>query len=237
MWKTGPLQTYLRVQLVCMKVQAHKSLEPHRNKIRTFCLWKIKVCFDLFTNIGNYRNILEFQISSRRKRDALVVKVKVLRKVFSKQFSCIKYRRKHLWTVKWRRYSRFTLLRTLLGICQMSLEPTFWEVMDSCFISICKFRSFKNSFVLITSLLNFRFGASKKVTSVNYGSSTSRWKPWRWVRFDHIYMIRDIYNNSNLNPLTNFTSNSRSTELKISSPRTSLKSLKWSRRPSQSARE
>ena len=48
----------------------------------------------------------------------------------------------------------------------------------------------------------------KKVISLNYGS----WKRWRWVRFDLILTMRDIYINSNLNPLTKLTS-SRSTEL------------------------
>ena len=46
------------------------------------------------------------------------------------------------------------------------------------------------------------------------GSSIGCWKPWRWVRFDLILTMRDIYINSNLNPLTKFTSSSRSTEFK-----------------------
>ena len=50
----------------------------------------------------------------------------------------------------------------------------------------------------------------KKVISMNYGSSTSSWKPWRWVRFDLIFTMRDIYISSNMNPLTKFTSSSRS---------------------------
>ena len=54
----------------------------------------------------------------------------------------------------------------------------------------------------------------KNMISMNYGSSTSSWKPWRWVRLDLIFSMRDIYINSNLNPLTKFTSSSRSTELK-----------------------
>ena len=52
----------------------------------------------------------------------------------------------------------------------------------------------------------------KKMISMNIGSSTSYWKPWRWVRFDLILTIRDIYINSNLNLLTKLTSSSRSTE-------------------------
>ena len=73
------------------------------------------------------------------------------------------------------------LLRTLVAIRQKSREPSFWEVMDSCFISICKFGSFKNPFAMITSLSElylrirrfFSLVQTKKVISMNYGSSTS----------------------------------------------------------------
>ena len=59
----------------------------------------------------------------------------------------------------------------------------------------------------------------KKVISMNYGSSTSSWKPWRWVKLDLIFTMRDIYINSNLNTLTKFTSSSRSTEFNDILPR------------------
>ena len=96
-----------------------------------------------------------------------------------------------------------------------------------CFISICKFGSFKNPFATITSLseLYFRFRRfilfvqTKKVISMNYGSSASSWKPWRWVRLDLILLMRDIYINSNVDPLTKFTSSSRGTEFKDIIPR------------------
>ena len=48
---------------------------------------------------------------------------------------------------------------------------------------------------------------------MNYGSSNSCWKPWKLVRFDLILKVRYMHINSNLNPLTRFTS-SRSTEFK-----------------------
>ena len=68
--------------------------------------------------------------------------------------------------------------------------------------------------------LNFRIRRftllvqTKQVISLNYGSSTSSWKPSRWVRLDLLFPMRDICNNSNLNPLTKFTSSSRSTNFK-----------------------
>ena len=55
---------------------------------------------------------------------------------------------------------------------------------------------------------------NKKVISTSYDSSTTGWKLWRWVRLNMIFMIRDIYINSNLNPHTEFTSSSRSTKFK-----------------------
>ena len=49
---------------------------------------------------------------------------------------------------------------------------------------------------------------------MNYGSSTISWKPWRWMRLDLIFSMRDIDINSNLNPLTKLISSSRSTKFK-----------------------
>ena len=49
---------------------------------------------------------------------------------------------------------------------------------------------------------------------MNYGSSTSSGKPWRWVRFDLTLTMRDTYINFNLKQLTKFMSSSRSTGFK-----------------------
>ena len=97
-----------------------------------------------------------------------------------------------------------------------------WEVMYSCFISICKPGSFKNPFATITSLSELSFRSrrfillvqTKKVISMDYGSCTSSWKPRRLARLDLILTMRDICINSNMNPLTTFTSSSRSIEFK-----------------------
>ena len=94
-------------------------------------------------------------------------------------------------------------------------------MVDTCFINICNFGSF-NSFVTITSLseLYCRFRRfillvqRKKVISMNCDSWTNSWKPWKWMRLDLILTMRDIYSNSNLNPQTKFTSNSKSSQFK-----------------------
>ena len=87
-----------------------------------------------------------------------------------------------------------------------------------CFISVSKFGSFKNPFAMITSLseLSFRFRifillVKTKVISMNYCCNTSSWKPWRWVRFDLTFSMKDI--NSKLYLLTKIT-RSRSAQFK-----------------------
>ena len=117
------------------------------------------------------------------------------------------------------------------SIADLPLFSNSWEVQGTkflasdglfCFIIICKFGSFKNPFATISSLHEhyFRFWRfnllvqMKKVISMNCGSCTSSWQSWRWMRLDLILSMRDICINSNLNPLTKFTSSSRSTKFK-----------------------
>ena len=94
-----------------------------------------------------------------------------------------------------------------------------------CFITYASLAASRSPLQWLLACLNFtleaedlsqkRFGANKKkVISMGYGSSTSSWKPWKWVGLDLIFSMRDIYINSNLNPLTKFTSSSRSTKSK-----------------------
>ena len=79
-----------------------------------------------------------------------------------------------------------------------------------------------NRFTMITNLSELYFRSrrfillvqTKKVISMNYGSNISSWKPWGWVRLDLIFSMRDKDINSSLNPLTKFTSSSRSTKFK-----------------------
>ena len=184
---------------------------------------------------------MQFQVSSRREnrwRDTWVIKICVLGKVFSKQHCFIRYRRQHPRSVEQRRYSRFNFVENTIGNSQKVPRAKFLGSDGLfCFISTCKFGSFKNPFATITSLSElylrirrfFSLVQTKKVISMNYDSSTSSWKPWRWVRLELIFSMRDIYINSNLNRLIKFTSSNKSLSLKISSYGTSLK---WSRRPS-----
>ena len=148
-------------------------------------------------------------------------RLEFLEKFLANNFALLEAEDNTSGSLNWGGIADLPLLRTLLAICQKSWEPSFWEVIDFCFISIHKVGNFKIAFAMITSLselcLSFRrfilLVQMKKVISMNYGSSASSWKLWRWVRLDLIFTIRDIYINFNLTLFTKFTS-SRSTEFK-----------------------
>ena len=124
------------------------------------------------------------------------------------------------WVYK--RYSRSTFFENTISNLPKVLRAKFLGSDGLFCVSILKFGSFKNPSSKITILceLYFRprrlllFIQLKKVISMDYDSSTSSWKPWRWVRLNLILTMRDIYINPNLNLLTKLTNNSRSTEFK-----------------------
>ena len=133
--------------------------------------------------------------------------IRVLRKVFSKQ----------------RRYSRLSFVENTIGNLPNVPRAKFPSSSGLfCFISICKFVSFNNPFATIISLFGLYYRIrrftlliqTKKMISMNYGRSTGSWKLRIWVKLDLIFSMRDIYINSNLNPLTKFTNSSKSTKLK-----------------------
>ena len=114
--------------------------------------------------------------------DTWVIKIRVLRKVFRKQFCFIRCRRQHLNRGD---IANLPLLRTLLAIRQKSWEPSFWEVMDS--FVLLAYASLAASRALLQRLLaclNFSLESEdlsfwykwKKVISMNCGSSTSSWR-------------------------------------------------------------
>ena len=190
--------------------------------MRTTCLWQIKVYYDsnqgyFLTNVGVTEILCSFGLVLEGKEIPESSRLDLLEKFSANNFSLSDGEDNTSGSLNRRGITDLPLLRTLLAICQKSREPTFWEVMDSCFISICKFGSFKNPFVMITSqselYLRIRrfilLVQMKEVISMSYGSSSkSSWKQWRWVRLDLIF--------SNLNPHTKFASSNRSIKLKDS---------------------
>ena len=116
-----PLEIYWKVQLVCMKIQAHSYLNHNQNTIMTRHFWQIKTCYDLLNHLRSYRSSSQFQISSRREnrwRDNWLFKIRVLRKAFQQTiFLC-------------QMTTHSPLLRTLLAIHRKSREPSLGEMMD-----------------------------------------------------------------------------------------------------------
>ena len=125
------------------------------------------------------------------------IKIRVLRKVFSKQFCFIRCRRQHLWAVEKRWFSRFTLFENTISTSPKATRAKFLGSNRLfCLIKICMFSSFKNPFSMITSLSEHYFSSRfillvqmKKVISLSYDSNWSSWKPWRWVRLDLIFSM------------------------------------------------
>ena len=84
----------------------------------------------------------------------------------------------------------------------LAVSKTLWQQLTS--LPELHFRL--KRFILLVQM--------KKRISMNYGSSTSSWKPWWWMRLNLILVMQDIYINSNLNALRKFTSSNRSTKFK-----------------------
>ena len=112
-------------------------------------------------------------------------------------------------------YIRFTFAEnTLFAISHKSQEPSFREVMDSLvLVAYASLATSRNILQWLLTILNFTIFIvlvqTKKMISINCGSSTSSWKPWRLVQFDLILTMRDIYINSNMKPLTKVSHRAR----------------------------
>ena len=90
------------------------------------------------------------------------------------------------------------LLQRLLAICQISQERNFWEVMDA--LALVAYASLAASRIHLQKLLGWR----------NFSLDSEDLFCW------YIKIKSDFYElwQHNLNPLTKFTSSSRSTEFK-----------------------
>ena len=129
----------------------------------------------LLTNLGVTEILCSFTLVLEGKKGKGVIKIRVPRKFFSQQYCFIRCRIRGLLAVEYRKYSRFTFVDNTIH--QKSREPSFWEVILFCFVSIWKFGSFKSPFAMISNLFELYFTIlllkTKTVNSMNYGSSTS----------------------------------------------------------------
>ena len=87
-----------------------------------------------------------------------LIKITVLRKVFSKQLYFIRSRREHLRTIEYRRYSRITFVENTISNSPKVLRTKFLESDGFfCFNRMCKFGSLKNTLTAITILSELYF--------------------------------------------------------------------------------
>ena len=137
------------------------------------------------TEICSFRLVLESKTDKEIPESS---RLEFLEKFSANNFALSDAEDNTPWLLNGEGITDLPLLRTLLAIHQKSRESSFESRVKFlgsdgllCFISICKFGSFKNPFVTITSLseLYFRFRRfillvkMKKVISMNYGSCTS----------------------------------------------------------------
>ena len=92
--------------------------------------------YDIFNHRGSYRKIMQFQTSSRREKIKEIPESS--RFEFLEKFSTNNFALSHAedntsGSLNTGGIADLPLLRTLLLICQKSLVPSFWKVMDLLF--------------------------------------------------------------------------------------------------------
>ena len=102
------------------------------------------------------------------------VRLRHLKKVFSKQFYFIRCRRQPLRATEWRVDSRFTFVEnTIINSPEVTRVKFLGSDRSFCFNSINKFGSFKNLFATISSLSELYFRFTKFILSIQV----------IWIRF------------------------------------------------------
>ena len=151
------LDTYYidrRVQLVCVKVQTHNSLEPpleYQDNESRFVM-TLLIILGVTEILCSFRLVLAGKTG---KEIPEIPEIEFLEKFSANNFALSVAENNA--SVPLNRYSSFFFSRKLLVICQKFREPSFCEVIDSCFISIWRFGSFKNPFAIITNLFKLSF--------------------------------------------------------------------------------
>ena len=108
------------------------SLKPTMGKIRTTCLCCIKVWYDLILTIFGVTEMCSFTLVLEKKEITEWSRLEFLEK-FSASYSTLSEAKDNTFVPLLNRWgiADWYLLRILLANCQRSLEPSFWEVIDS----------------------------------------------------------------------------------------------------------
>ena len=130
-----PLDAYWRVQLVCMKVKNHSSLEPpleySQNQTPLTNQGPLKTILEVTEMLYSFRLVLE---GKTRTRIPQALRLGFLEKFLANNFALTAAENNTSRQLNWGSIAYLPLLRTLSAIRQNSQQPTFWEVVDSCFL-------------------------------------------------------------------------------------------------------
>ena len=186
--------THWRVQLVCKKCQTQffrttsgkeSGPEPFDRLRIVMTFWTILGVTEI---LGSLRLVLDGKTGKKIHQSSIL---ELLEKFSTNKFCLLDAENNTSGLLNGGGIADLPLLRTLFTICQKFQEPSFWAVLDSYFIRIHTFDSFKNSFARTSSLSEFCFRFRRFILLL------------QTKRFDLILMMRDIYINSNMNPLKN----------------------------------
>ena len=146
------------------------------------------VRYDLFNHVWSYRNIMQFQISSRREngKDSEPSRLDFLQKFSANNFALKDAEENTSEPLNKGGIAGLTLLGTLLAIRQKSREPSFWAVTNFfallAYASLAASKTLKEFSRIFKNLLQelyFRFRTfilliqRKKAISMNYDSNTN----------------------------------------------------------------
>ena len=111
--------------------------------------------YDLFSHLGSYRNIMQFQISYRRENGKKIPessRLEFLEKFSANNFALSDAEDNTSGPLNRGGIADLPLLRTLLAIQQKSREPSFWEVKDSFVLLAYTSLAASRTFLQVTSL-------------------------------------------------------------------------------------
>ena len=130
-----PSDTYWRVQLVCVKVQATTSLEPPLEyNQKQMLLMNQGLLWPLLTILGVTEILCSFRLVPEGKTGKEIPEPSILEfleKFSASNFALSDAEDNTCGLLNTRGIADLSFLRTLLAICQKFQEASFWEVIDS----------------------------------------------------------------------------------------------------------
>ena len=116
---------------------------------------KSRLVMTFLTNLGVTWLLCSFRLVPKRKQVKRygVIKIRILRKVFIKEFCFIRCIKQHIRAINQKRYNRFIFLENINSNSPKVMWATFlWSDRVFRFIRIRMFSSFKNPFASKTRL-------------------------------------------------------------------------------------